>query len=467
MTFEEYANVFLEESGTPCMVLETETMIVRNMEWIISNQSTTYQHPDANYIINPTGITGNAKLMHSFTSPNAYYQVGTQVRYGDYIYFRARNLASANPYAWYIIEYCISTENKIIFEVPDMGWYSYTIGQSAHFCPIAPRTLLLYEPYDGYGTNSDYIRKIFFYGDSAMMTTELEIQTIPGVLSRYINFFDVIKGSDNHIYAIVWCTEYDIPYPDIDPRRHAWYVAYKDFTTNGDWENIVLDSLPTWGDIGVWNGWQPILLGDKVVTINEMEDTDYNDYESIVTFDVIAKTLVKYDWTPGGYRWTKYAGPSLGTTSAYFNIVKSSPYNSWIYKLNALTNTWTEVRDIGGGGSPPYCVILSSRTHAYFWNTITHDFYDAETNTLIGNITFPHVSGAQQTSFLIDDNDLIWYYESGAVKAKDFSDTVAYSKTLTGFTPKTYTNIHLFNNYIILQTYSAFAGKEQDYYLVT
>jgi hypothetical protein len=462
MTYKENSNMFLKSSGIPC----EETRIIRNMEWIISNQSTTYQHPDANYPIDPSDITGNAELMYAFTSPNAYYQVGTQVRYGDYIYFRARNLASANPYAWYLIEYCISTENKIIFEVPDMGWYSYTIGQSAHFCPISPHVILLYEPYDNYGTDSDYIRKIVFSNESAIMTTELVVSTIPEILERYINFFDVVKGSDGHIYAVVWCTEYDIPYPGDDPRRHAWGVYCKDYTIETQWTYTVLDSLPTWGDIGIWNGWQPILLGDKVITINEMEDVDYNDYETIVTFDVINKTLVKYDWTPGGYRWTEYAGPNLNTTSAYFNILKSAPYNSWIYKLNALTNTWTEIRDIGGGVNPPYCVIFSSRTHAYFWNTITQDFYDAETNTLIGNIILPFVNGATQVSFLIDDNDLIWYYESGTVKAKNFSNTIIYDITLTGFTPKTYTNIHLFNDYIVLQTYSAFSGKEQDYYLV-
>lgn len=229
MTYKENSNLFLEGSGMPCLYHETK--IVRNMDWEIGLQSTTYQQRDANYILDPSGITGNAKLMYSFTSPSVYYQVGTQVRYGDYIYFRARNLASANPYVWYLIEYCISTEDKIIFEVPDMGWYSYTIGQGAHFCPIAPRILLLYEPYDGFGTDIDYIRKIVFSGSTATMTTELQVQGIPDIIDKYIYFFDVVEGTDRHLYAVVF-GNFEVLTGGDDPNQTGWLVYYKDMSTS-------------------------------------------------------------------------------------------------------------------------------------------------------------------------------------------------------------------------------------------
>lgn len=489
MTYEEYANFFLEGSEMGC--LYHEAMITRNMDWERGLQSTTYQHLDARYILNPSSTDDFANIMNTFTIGTGYYQVGTMVRYGDYIYLRTRNEQDVEPYTFYLVEYHIPTGTKII--VPIREWDYYSVGEDTHFCPIAPRTLLLYDNDDYSDEYTSRILKVIFSGTSATITTELEVvETVD--IYKSLDFFDVVEGTDEHLYAVGFGYYHSQLYdPDV-PTPGGWLVYCKDFSASyGGWEEVFLESVPTWDWVDSQNNWRTSISGNKIVVFAGLNDLDYNYLIlSIVTFDVVTKTLVKIDdFTNWYWGYVEYVGPDLSSSNIYANYMETFqindyPYSStrsYIYKFDTLANTWELVRYIGEKNLDvypnvvPYCVIFSSKTKAYFWNTITQDFYDAATNTLIGNITLPFTFGTQNTCLAIDDNNLIWFYETeedsywkyqmnGTLSAKDFNNDIIYNIILSNFTPKLYTNIHILNDYITLETYSGKPGKQQDYYVV-
>lgn len=505
MAYNEYANLFLEGSKMSC--LYRELIVTRNMDlerYVGSGASTTYQHRDSRYILSPPSTDNVANIMNTFTiAPGGYeyYYVGTMVRYGDYIYLRARSEPKVSPYTLYLVEYHIPTGTKIT--VPIQSETSYTFGVETNFCPIAPRTLLLYNPSDYSRTPPDEyearIVKVVFSESSATITTELEIIATDDMY-KDLDFLNVVEGTDEHLYAVAFGYYHSQLYDPDNPTPGGWLVYYKDLSASyGEWIELSLESIPSFDWLSNENNWKACISWNKIVVFAGLDDIDDNAVLSIVTFDVVAKTLVKIDDSRGWY-WgsVEYAGPDLSTSNIYANYIESYhmgvyPYNgtrSYIYKLDTSANTWTEVRYIGEElylSTPPYgymeyfeqdCAIFSSKTKAYFWNIITQDFYDAATNTLIGNITLPFTVGTQNTCLAIDDNDLIWHYEvephliwrdvfNGVVKAKNFSNTLIYSIPLIDFAYKLYTNIHILNDYIALETYSGYSGsKQQDYYIV-
>jgi hypothetical protein len=505
MTYNEYANLFLEGSKMSC--LYRELMVTRNMDlelYVGSGTSTTYQHRDSRYILSPPSTDNVANIMNTFTiAPGGYeyYYVGTMVRYGDYIYLRARSEPKVSPYTLYLVEYHIPTGTKIT--VPIQSGTSYTFGTEINFCPIAPHTLLLYNPSDYSRTPPDEyearIVKVVFSESSATITTELEVKQTDD-LYKDLDFLNVVEGTDEHLYAVAFGYYHSQLYDDDIPTPGGWLVYYKDLSASyGEWIELSLESIPSWDWLSNENSWKACISWNKIVVFAGLDDIDYNGVLSIVTFDVVAKTLVKID-DSRGWNWgsVEYVGPDLSTSNIYANYNEDYykddyPYSgtrSYIYKLDTSANTWEEVRYIGEElylSTPPYeymeyfeqyCAIFSSKTKAYFWNTITQDFYDATTNTLIGNITLPFTVGTQNTCLAIDDDDLIWHYEiephliwrdvfNGVVKAKNFNNTLVYSIPLIDFAYKLYTNIHILNDYIVLETYSGFSGsKQQDYYIV-
>jgi hypothetical protein len=301
MTYKEYDNVFIDESGTSCIPIAS--LMSKNIKWFGLQHETG---SDRNLVQNATGEI--VEITNFIADPVWYvYSIGV----GDYIY----GVEVDDGYNVSVFEYFIPEETKTsvltwmyddIFRL-DFIYLSY----------LEPHKILA--AVNGSEYDYDIVNLVDFTNNTC--TLELEIENF-----GYCEFLyaDTING---HIKAFV-----------IDYDGIGWSIYYKDFTTNGSW-NYSYFSVPEtdwqYEDFSICDN-RYICAGNYIDATNDR----YCAQLQIICFDMQTDTWQKsnivnaYSFSDNPNGWQVYWDESFYYGAPYCNWMTAHISNGKLYFAN-------------------------------------------------------------------------------------------------------------------------------------
>jgi hypothetical protein len=504
MTYNEYANLFLESSGTSCNIFP---LTIRQCSPFWSGIG---QVEDRRETMDASGITGTAiKIYTRSTTAREMYYDAAPVRCGDYIYLADRTDGGGTPpnysdaqYNSHIIEYCISTGEHIDIDLGSNGQGGiYRQGDDMNICIIDERKVMLYdmwlddrEPREEY----NYIRIVDFTTNTISLDLAVPYEETTGIFNLPAwNGICVIRDNNDKIHLFVMCyywnenIGFDGNY-DYLPGMAGLTLYHKNYSTDSQWEKFIIPFDTQEQDTFVTNARKFDIVNDRYLVVHcyRIGKGDMQkDYLVEVVYDVeVGETPEMYElvssWGDGYWesQTLPYSGPDNANNKLYLNLCQQ------LFENDARDLEFDPITGIFSVGShaltyPPYYILyyMSTRETSYFWDTSNNNFYLSSDYTQLGNYDIPYedndgiVSEFMQVCNLLDTNGgghpLIWFYDniSNRLRAVD----IINGGLTIDIEPANFTNIHWTNimhmgDCIMLITGAVYPNKTAiNYYLVT
>jgi hypothetical protein len=377
MTYKEYDNAWLEESGMPC----STTCYLRN------GYLTDVETHEFTRTITPIAGTSTLIFEHENTDYIAMYSI---VAVSNYIYFYYYNVDGY----MYIVEYDKNTDATIELQIAHGSAYLSIGGSSGGGVAwIEGRKILCVSDNDDDWTG-------VYIVDFATSTVDRVVEMYSPTTTRSI----VI---DNHIWL------YAFGY-----GATGWEIYYLDYTLGGDWTQVL---IPFTGNEAL-NYHYPFFVDNNYlvwfVSRNSTTPPNYPEVQAWA-FDLTTYSVQYSDWIGPG-QWSNRAitirsasssadGKAYATASGQWNpfIPPFNYFDCWfeyIPSTNVLSLLYTlsMVQT-----SHPWSVVFSTMATTYIWNWYTEMFEDV-TNLGVGLGSLPRGSNYwylyNQYSHLMDDN---------------------------------------------------------------
>lgn len=500
MSYEEYANLFLEQSNMPCEV--NGTFIHRN-GFTQPLYSAGDQVPDKGVHFNVSkDILGNISLIHTNeydrTGGNIYsgMYAGSILRNGDYIYFyNAINNAAIDDYEMQICQYQISTGDKDYITVRhNSAWVALDISMAL----IEDKKLLVFDPYgdENYPYEDPHYWNIYIVDFNNMSC----VTTLQVLMTEFIPNLNKIDTKDHnvqcvasvkndngdiHLFVLIHYEYYNhITFDD----RGGKEFYHMDYTNSpGVWENIIVS--PDAPDGFVWgDGSTPFdlcyftIVDNRYLVTPLLEDwQDLNFWYTMTTltfyvYDTLTNTtdythynLFDTKWN-GGWCEIESMKTDHSNNKVYFSMINYWNDNNYtgLFEFDVTTMQFT----FTGIDSKTYesLKVLATGNTTYVYDYLDYKLYKS-TNGQVLTFSFPPIW--QNLCPIADDTEKIWYWDgtTSYIKAVDLSGTIIKSID-TGITPAdTYTGIVHLGNMLIVTMFneSDYRNIPQycKYYLIT
>jgi hypothetical protein len=477
MTYKEYANVYLEGSGTPCPPPDIPPdeppgfpdPFVRSMHGYFKSSYWSNTNPEmclwgAAAVVNDSDIPRKAEDLARCTyigsSIGDFYTTSAPLlATHEYLYFHNRDIHVINSVYYY---YCYITElngitgETVTLNLPDVLNHNpgaLTTGASY----IEGRKVIVCDRY------TDNMRVYMLDFDTQTVTIDLELPTPVGEY-YFITDVTAVQSHANDIHLIV-AGYYE------GAAGKGIVIWHRNYTQNGSWLRYTGTRIinESWSTAGVDTGPTRYVIVQNRYFVQMVYYTEFPaigdhpyshtayvfDIENPAV-DIITETLTPL---PNGSRFANDFTATVDDTTGLIYIAPAFyEYSSGVHlvELNIFSRTWQithSIYDPYTNNHPVTCFIpMSSRTTAYYYDNFDGMVHLTSNNNAVSvNLNLPVglcvvdeyseifslVRGMFIWSFvispLLDDGDgqnpLIWYFDPAdhTIKEIDFYGNIIQS----------------------------------------
>lgn len=395
MTYEEYANLWLDESNIPCPYSE-DTCVLRN-SYVEDETGISRTHDNIQ-----GDITELATAFYNFTAPSYVWYARAVVRNGDYLYYCIDDSLDDNNLTSTLYEFNLNTRDissQTVVEATDSSGFSA-------LAYVEDRKVLVYPPVskpDGYVYMADFdTSTVTLYGDYG--------DSDYGYKANSIKTFLDSNGD-------VWAVMYGF-YPDWDGATLK--AMWKNCTQDTSWES---DSIYVDYSVNFWDG---TFCGTHhfVLPYYYNDGSGYSRWRSIIV-DLTSSSFDFSDDISARYNNKNITihrvDRNMNNGKAYVVGSNSSgPYEELWTEIDASDNSMTVIKQTSGGNYPYQ---VSNKDYAYEWDLTSLNLVRTEDLTTVGtlindgNFYYGH-------SRLFDDDISYWQL--------DLTEKMVYHRNLTG-----------------------------------